>query len=194
MREVVANCEPGLNDWLQQKETQGRRRRVLPERAPGEVVVDHPDRLHRRVERRRPDEDEAASLELFGQRLRFGSGRLEIGGRLRRRPLLVWGEGPDQPIERVTAGVQLARGLCVGDRRLDLARLRTMPASSSRRSMSASPYPATFSISNPSKARRKFSRFRRIVSQESPDWNASRTSRSNSSFSLWSGRPHSLSW
>jgi hypothetical protein len=73
-------------------------------------------------------------------------------------------------------------------------RLRTIPASPSSRATSSSPYSAIRSTSKPSNARRKFSRLRRIVSQERPDWNASRVSRSNSATSPCSGRPHSSSW
>jgi hypothetical protein len=35
---------------------------------------------------------------------------------------------------------------------------------------------------------------RRIVSQDSPDWNASSVSRSNRPSSVRTGRPHSSSW
>ena len=55
-----------------------------------------------------------------------------------------------------------------------LARLRTMPASASSRAVSASPNAATRSGSNPANAARNASRLRRIVSHDSPDWNASR--------------------
>ncbi len=72
-------------------------------------------------------------------------------------------------------------------------RFRMMPASSSSRVTSPSVYSATFAMLNPAKAERKPSRRRRIVSQESPDWNASRDSRSNSASSPRTGRPHSLS-
>ena len=54
------------------------------------------------------------------------------------------------------------------------ARLRTIAASESNLSTSATPYAATLSGSNPSKASRNASRLRRIVIHESPDWNASR--------------------
>ena len=46
------------------------------------------------------------------------------------------------------------------------------------RSMSWSEKPATRSGQKPAKARRKFSRLRRIVIQDSPDWNASSVIRS----------------
>jgi hypothetical protein len=77
---------------------------------------------------------------------------------------------------------------------LIFARLRTMPASAIRRAWSASVNAATFSIANPAKAARKFSRLRRIVIQARPDWNASRHRRSNSASSPRTGRPHSWSW
>jgi hypothetical protein len=74
------------------------------------------------------------------------------------------------------------------------ARLRTMPASASRRATSASPYPATFAMAKSSKAARNAGRLRRMVSQDRPDWNASRVSRSYSPSSVRTGRPHSTSW
>ena len=61
---------------------------------------------------------------------------------------------------------------------LTLARLRTMPASASSRATSASVNAATDGMSNPANAFRKFSRLRRMVSQDRPDWNASRQRRS----------------
>ena len=121
MREAVASSRPLLNGRLQQKETQGRRRRVLPERASHQVIVNHPDRLHRRVDRRRADEDEAAPLELLRERLRFGGGRLEVRSRPGGRPFVVRRVGPDQLVEGLAPGVQLPRRLRVRDCRLDLA-------------------------------------------------------------------------
>ncbi len=58
------------------------------------------------------------------------------------------------------------------------SRLRTMPASAISRARSSSPNAATASGSNPANAARKASRLRRIVSQDNPDWNASRVRRS----------------
>ena len=49
-------------------------------------------------------------------------------------------------------------------------------------------------MSKPANAARKFSRLRRMVSQDSPDWNASSVSRSNSALSPRTGTPHSSSW
>jgi hypothetical protein len=77
---------------------------------------------------------------------------------------------------------------------LTFARFRTMPASDSRRCSSAGPNAATAAMSKPAKAVRKFSRFRKIVSHDSPDWKASRLSRSKITLSPWTGRPHSVSW
>jgi hypothetical protein len=54
--------------------------------------------------------------------------------------------------------------------------------------------PATFSIAKPWKALRKFSRFRRIVSQESPAWKPSSAIFSNRRWSFVTGKPHSRSW
>ena len=51
-----------------------------------------------------------------------------------------------------------------------------MPASPSIRSTSDSSKVATSAMRNPAKAARKFSRLRRMVSHESPDWKPSRHS------------------
>ena len=75
-----------------------------------------------------------------------------------------------------------------------LARLRTMPRSASSRCTSAGPKAATRAGTKPAKPARKASRLRRIVSQDSPDWNASRHSFSNSGTSSRCGTPHSSSW
>ena len=85
-----------------------------------------------------------------------------------------------------------ARALATAASILD--RLRTIPWSASSRSTSAGPNAATASMANPANAARNASRFRRIVSHDSPDWNASRVSRSNSPSSVRTGRPHSVSW
>ncbi len=74
------------------------------------------------------------------------------------------------------------------------ARLRTIEASAISRARSSSSNRATTSGSNPANAVRKPSRLRRIVSQDSPDWNASSVIRSNSACSPCTGRPHSVSW
>jgi hypothetical protein len=60
--------------------------------------------------------------------------------------------------------------------------------------MSGSPNSATRSGSKPANAARKFSRLRRIVSHESPDWKPSRQKRSYSPRSSTTGQPHSSSW
>jgi hypothetical protein len=77
---------------------------------------------------------------------------------------------------------------------LTFARFRTMPGSAISRATSASPKAATAAASKPAKAARKFSRLRRIVSQDSPDWKPSRHSRSKIAVSPRTGRPHSSSW
>ena len=61
-----------------------------------------------------------------------------------------------------------------------------------RRRRRRTPRPACGS--KPANAARKAARLRRIVSQDSPDWNASRLIRSNSAASPCTGRPHSSSW
>src|SRR5665647_2001170 len=75
-----------------------------------------------------------------------------------------------------------------------LARLRTMPASASRRATSSSANRPTASGSKPANAARKAGRLRRMVIHARPDWNASRQNRSSSSVSPRTGTPHSVSW
>ncbi len=74
-----------------------------------------------------------------------------------------------------------------------LARFLMMPASPSSRVTSSGPNRATTAGSKPSNAARKFSRLRKIVSQDRPDWKASRHSRSKMPRSSRTGRPHSSS-
>ena len=73
------------------------------------------------------------------------------------------------------------------------ARLRMMPASSSRRATSSSPNAATASGSNSANAARKVGLLRSTVAQLRPDWNASRLSLSNTPCSSRTGIPHSVS-
>jgi hypothetical protein len=72
-------------------------------------------------------------------------------------------------------------------------RLRTIRSSAMSRATSSSVKAATASGENPANASRKAGRLRRIVTQLSPDWNPSRTSRSNSPASSRTGTPHSVS-
>ena len=76
---------------------------------------------------------------------------------------------------------------------LIFARFLTMPGSAISRATSCSPKAATAEASNPAKAARKFSRLRKMVSQDSPDWKPSRQSRSKIAVSPRTGRPHSSS-
>ena len=75
-----------------------------------------------------------------------------------------------------------------------LRRLRTIRGSPIRRSTSVSSYAATVSASKPANTSRKASRLFRIVDQDSPDWNASRVSRSKYAGSPATRVPHSMSW
>jgi hypothetical protein len=59
-----------------------------------------------------------------------------------------------------------------------LARFRMMPGLLSSRATSSSVKAAALPGSNPAKAHPKFSRLRRTVIQDNPDWNASRVIRS----------------
>ena len=98
-----------------------RRRRVLarlpPAKAVGRVVVHEAAGLHERVTDRRPDEPEAAALELLRHRLRLvGLGRY-LGERAPPVDLrLTADERPEEP-DRVVLSEPRAR---VRDRRLDL--------------------------------------------------------------------------
>ncbi|OLR90106.1 hypothetical protein BJP25_03785 [Actinokineospora bangkokensis] len=74
------------------------------------------------------------------------------------------------------------------------ARLRTIPSSAMRRSMSGVVKVATWSGLKSWKAFRKLSRLRRMVIQERPDWKASRLMRSKRASRPWRGTPHSSSW
>ena len=119
------------------------------------------------------------------------AGRSAVERGARRRPR---GAAPhtnavsDSPLARSSAE---ARALAIVAS--IFCRLRTMPASPSRRRTSRAPNRATSSIRNPANACRNAGRFRRIVSHESPDWNPSRQSRSNRPSSSTTGRPHSSS-
>jgi hypothetical protein len=77
---------------------------------------------------------------------------------------------------------------------LTFSRFLTIPVSAISRATSSSPKAATASGSNRAKAARKFSRLRKMVSQDNPDWKPSRQSRSKIAVSPRTGRPHSSSW
>lgn len=72
-------------------------------------------------------------------------------------------------------------------------RLRIIPASAINRDTSASVYSAMRCASNPSNARRKFSRLFNTHSHDNPAWNDSSTSISNNRASSCTARPHSVS-
>ena len=91
-------------------------------------------------------------------------------GRSGRKPATNASSPPESRSETVAAALVIAAST--------LSRLRTMPASAISRARSPSPKAATVSASNPAKAARKFSRLARMVRHDSPDWNASRVSRS----------------
>ena len=75
-----------------------------------------------------------------------------------------------------------------------LARLRTIRASCISRASSSSPNAAMASGSKPWNTSRNASRLLRIVDHDSPDWNASRVSRSRYADSPCTRLPHSVSW
>ena len=86
---------------------------------------------------------------------------------------------PDQLGQRLAGRVHLAAAAVAFWIAASIfPRWRTMPASASSRSTSRSPNAATASMSKPANAARKFSRLRRIVSHDRPDWKPSSTIRS----------------
>jgi hypothetical protein len=106
----------------------------------------------------------------------------------------VAGSGANDQSSRPSPSGSSSAALALAMAASTLARFRTMPVSAIRRRTSASSNRATSSGSNPANALRNAGRLRRIVSQDSPDWNASRHSFSNSRTSSCCGTPHSSSW
>ena len=74
------------------------------------------------------------------------------------------------------------------------SRLRTILGSAISRSTSAGSNAAIASASKPWNTSRNAGRLFRMVSHDSPDWNASRVSRSRYADSPRTGIPHSVSW
>ncbi len=73
-------------------------------------------------------------------------------------------------------------------------RLRTIRGSAISRSTSSGVKAAMASASKSWNTSRNAGRLLRIVDQDSPDWNASRVSRSRYAASPWTRLPHSVSW
>ena len=78
-------------------ESRHRRRHV----AVGQVIVDQPARLHRRVHGRRPDEHEPLLLQPLAQRQRLRCGGRHVGHR-RGSGTSRWREGPHQVVQGST--------------------------------------------------------------------------------------------
>ena len=161
-----------------------------------EVVVDQAHGLHEGVDGGRADEAPAAALQFLAERGQFrrlaqGAQRrvVERRGRVRRRL-----EAPEPGGQRARPrrrSSQARRALFSVDS--ILPRWRTMPASCSSRSTSASPQRAS-TRSRTRRRRRGNSRACAGWSASSgPDWKPSRQSFSNSRRSSAAGRPHSLS-
>ena len=151
-----------------------------PDPAPLDVIVDQPHRLHERIDGRRPDEAPAALAQLLaeGGRLRAlgdgAQGRPVEPGRSRRRGVgrtKAWSEPASARRSMTRRALLRADSI--------LPRWRTMPASARSRVTSSGPKRHSVSASKSAKARRKFSRLRRMVSQDRPDWKPSRQSFSN---------------
>ena len=83
------------------------------------VVVDDAGRLHERVGGRRPDEAEAALLELLGQRGRLGA-RGDVVGPRARRLVRLRAEAPEERRQGAVLFDHGQGGAGVRDRRLDL--------------------------------------------------------------------------
>ena len=153
---------------------------LAPHEAARQVVVDNAAGLHRRVHRGRADEGETAPLQLPGERLRpvgrWPAARRPVAGAAARGRADT--TTPARPgTRRPPASPRAARALVIAA--ATLSRLRTIPASAISRATSASSKRAPRARSRTRRTpRRKCSRLRRIVSHESPDWNASSVSRS----------------
>ena len=163
--------------------------------AAGEVVVDEAAGLHGGVRGGRADEDEARALERL-RRAPTDSGVVAGTSAVPRRVAAAAAGRRTRRARRARRAVaQRDGGAGVGDRGLDLgpvaddAGVGQQPLDVVRRRSAA-----TASGSKPANAARKPSRLRRIVSQDSPDWNASSVIRSKSARSPCTGRPHSSSW
>jgi hypothetical protein len=110
-----------------------------PHVAALEMVVHDPERLHRRVHRRGSDEPEPAATQLLGERRRLRRRRGKVAEAYGHRAATSFRlERPHQFRERPGLCLDFERRAGVGDRRLDLPRLRMMAASVSSRSMSRS--------------------------------------------------------
>ena len=143
-----------------------------------EVVVDDAARLHRRPHRRRADEAEAGRLQPLRELLRLRRLRVPVRRRLRRcrsRSARTTRRARAAACPPRAARARRARSRspprsCRGGgrcpRRRAAARRRARRSARPRRDRS------------PRTRARKFSRLRRIVSHESPDWKPSRQSRS----------------
>ncbi len=111
-------------------------RRRWPDPAVAEavdgVVVDEPGRLHQRVEHRRPDEAEAAPLQLLRHRLRLRRLGRDLAHRAPRvHALLAADEAPEERVEEpARRASSTARAFATVDS--ILRRLRTMPGSRER--------------------------------------------------------------
>ena len=134
-----------------------------------------------------------ARFELLGHRGGLRRGRRHVGERARRRPgRRVGRERPEQPATSPSGRSSTARALAIVAS--TLARLRTMPASASSRSHVGVVEAGHPLGSKPAKAARNAGRLRRIVSQDSPDWKASRRQPLEQPLVACTGTPHSSSW
>ena len=162
-----------------------------------QVIVDQPDALHERIDDRRADELEAALLEVHRQRIRHRR-RAPGSSRRPRRPAGARAVAAPAPrgTRRTTRTPPRSPGRPPRSRS---SRRSWRRCGRSRRRPSGAPGPPRrrrprLADRSPGTRHGSASRLRRIVDHDSPAWNDSSASRSNSSMSSWHGRPHSSSW
>ena len=174
-----------------------------PSGSPGDASVTSPAGSSRPGAGRRRRSPPSARTSWSGRRRRSrassapwtapcdsGRGRLHLLGGLRRGRVL-GREGQHQRLQPLLASrsATVARALTTAAE--ILARLRTIRASCISRASSSGPNAAIRSASKPWKTSRNASRLLRIVDHDSPDWNASRVSRSRYAASPLTRLPHS---
>ena len=143
------------------------------------MIVDHPSCLHEGVRGRRADELQAALAQVAGHRHRLRRCGRDVGQGTRPPPGRSRSERPEQGVEALRYGVDDAPR--IADRGLDLGAVAD-DASVGEQALDVMVrrMPRRASMSNAANASRNAGRLRRITSQDSPDWKASKDSRSNS--------------
>ena len=124
-----------------------------------------------------PTKRKPARLQPLRERLRLVRLRVPVGRRA-RHAVALGRIRPDELVQRRARLAQLEDAARVRDRRLDLAAVPHDARVAEQPLTSRSPKRATARGRSRRTRARKFSRLRRIVSHESPDWKPSRQSRS----------------